>query len=76
MKKTEIIGRDVLERIKRVRIKLFTNNQLVYFAISVYLLYWAIIMPVLGAIPFLISFVIGLLCLYCSRKLDAKKKDN
>ncbi|MFC4323002.1 hypothetical protein [Litchfieldia salsa] len=45
-------------------------------AISAYLLYWAIIMPILAIIPFLISLGTGLLCLYCSRKLDVRKKAN
>ncbi|MEH7111640.1 hypothetical protein V7124_04560 [Neobacillus niacini] len=43
------------------------------FAISAYLLFWAIIMPLLAIIPFLISLVIGLLFFYCSRKLDVRK---
>ena len=43
------------------------------FAISAYLLYWAIIMPLLAIIPFLISLVTGLLCFYISKKLDTKK---
>jgi len=46
------------------------------FAISAYLLYWAIIMPLLALIPFLISLVIGLLCFFCSKKLDVSKEDN
>ena len=46
------------------------------FAISAYLLYWAIIMPLLAIIPFLISLVIGLLCFYSSRKLDSKKSNS
>lgn len=44
------------------------------FAISAYLLYWTIIMPLLAIIPFLISIGTGLLCFYCSRKLDDRKK--
>jgi len=43
------------------------------FAISAFLLYWAVIMPILAIIPFLISLVTGLLCFYSSRKLDTKK---
>ena len=46
------------------------------FAISAYLLYWTIIMPLLAIIPFLISLISGLLCFYCSRKLDDRRKDN
>ena len=46
------------------------------FAISAYLLYWTIIMPLLAIIPFLISLISGLLCFYCSRKLDDRKKGN
>lgn len=45
------------------------------FAVSAYLLYWTIIMPLLAIIPFFISLTSGLLCLYCSRKLDDRKKN-
>ena len=44
------------------------------FAISAYLLYWTMIMPLIAIIPFLISLVAALLCFYCSRKLDDGKK--
>ncbi|MGJ7922603.1 hypothetical protein [Neobacillus sp. LXY-4] len=46
------------------------------FAVSAYLLYWTIIMPILAIIPFLISLISGFLCLLCSRKLDGRKKNN
>ncbi len=46
------------------------------FAISTYLLYWVIVIPYLAIIPFLISLISGLLCFYCSRKLDDRRKDN
>ncbi|WP_332647047.1 hypothetical protein [Lysinibacillus sp. 54212] len=46
------------------------------FAISAYLLFWTIIMPGLAIVPFLISFISGLLCYNISRKLDASKKSN
>lgn len=45
------------------------------FAISAYLLYWTIIMPLLAFIPFLISLFSGILCFYFSKKLD-RKQDN
>jgi hypothetical protein len=45
------------------------------FAISAYLLYWAIIMPLIAIIPFLTSLVTGLLCFYCSRKLGDGRKN-
>ena len=43
------------------------------FLISAYLLYWAVMMPLLAIIPFLISLGTGLLFFYSSKKLDAKK---
>lgn len=46
------------------------------FAISAYLLYWVIIMPLLAIVPFLFSLGTGFLCFYCSRKLVVRKKDN
>lgn len=46
------------------------------FVVSAYLLYWTIIMPLLAIIPFLIFLCSGLLCFYCSRKLDDRKKRN
>ncbi|BAC12886.1 hypothetical conserved protein [Oceanobacillus iheyensis HTE831] len=45
------------------------------FAVSAYLLYCTIIMPMLAIIPLLISFVIGFLCFYLSRKLDDRRKN-
>ncbi len=45
------------------------------FAISAYLLYWTIVMPILAIIPFLLSLVFGLFCFYCSNKLGKGKKD-
>ena len=46
------------------------------FAISAYLLYWTIVMPLLAIIPFLISLCSGLLCFYLSKKLDDRNKKN
>ncbi|QCR34432.1 hypothetical protein C1N55_07080 [Lysinibacillus sp. SGAir0095] len=62
-----------------IALKEFTSSFLLIvswliFAVSAYLLYWTIIMPLLALIPFLISLSSGLLCFYCSRKLDDKKK--
>lgn len=39
------------------------------FAITAYLLFWTIIMPSIATIPFLISFGVGLMSFYLSRKL-------
>ena len=44
------------------------------FAVSAYLLYWTIIMPLIAIIPFLISLSSGLLCFYFSRKLDGRSR--
>jgi hypothetical protein len=44
------------------------------FAITAYLLYWTIVMPILAIIPFLISLSIGLVCFYLSKKIDGGKK--
>lgn len=58
-------------------LKEFTSSFLfilswVIFATSAYLLCWTIVMPSLLFIPFLISFISGLLCFYCSKKLDRR----
>jgi hypothetical protein len=45
------------------------------FAISAYLLYWVIIMPLLAIIPFLLFLVTGFISFYISRKLGAKKDE-
>ncbi|WP_238018739.1 hypothetical protein [Oceanobacillus jordanicus] len=45
------------------------------FAISAYLLYWTIVMPLLAIIPFFISLAIGLLYFFISRKLDVRKNN-
>lgn len=44
------------------------------FAISAYLLFWAIIMPILGFIPFCLVLSAGFLCFSCSKKLDSRSK--
>ncbi|MES1042379.1 hypothetical protein FOA20_23620 [Peribacillus simplex] len=44
------------------------------FAISTYLLYWAIFMPLWAFIPFCFVLSVGLLCFYCSKKLDKSEK--
>lgn len=45
------------------------------FAISAYLLYWTIIMPIIVIIPFLISLFSSLLLYHLSRKLDDRKNE-
>ena len=62
--------------IKEFASSLLLIISLFIFVISAYLLYWTIIMPLVAIIPFLISLVSGLLCFYCSRKLDGEKKYN
>lgn len=47
-------------------------TSLLIFAISAYLLYWAIIMPLWAFIPFCLVLSAGLLCFYCSKKLDIR----
>ncbi|RID87705.1 hypothetical protein D1953_04920 [Peribacillus asahii] len=44
------------------------------FAISAYLLFWAILIPLWAFIPFCLVLGIGLLCFYCSKKLDNRQK--
>ena len=67
---------DVLMVFKEFASSLLLMVSWFIFAISAYLLYWTIIMPLLAIIPFLISLISGLLCFYCSRKLDDRKKGN
>ncbi|GLB61468.1 hypothetical protein [Cytobacillus sp. NCCP-133] len=42
------------------------------FAISAYLLYWTIIMPMLAIIPLTIMLTAGFLCRYFSKKWDSR----
>jgi len=84
--KGSLVKDEVLELVQReadtlLALKEFASSFLfivswVIFAISAYLLYWAIIMPLLAIIPFLISLCSGLLCFYLSRKLDDRRKNN
>lgn len=66
---------DILAIIKEFASSLLLIVSWFIFAISAFLLFWTIIMPQLMIIPFLITLISGLLCFYCSRKLDASKKD-
>lgn len=45
------------------------------FAITTYLLFWTIIMPSIAIIPFLISFGVGLMCFYLSKRLDGRRTE-
>jgi len=79
MKQKEVLKMEMDRWDFLIAIKEFISSFLfiiswVIFAISAYLLYWTIIMPLLAIIPFLISLSAGLLCFYCSRKLDGREK--
>lgn len=44
------------------------------FAISAYLLFWALLMPLWAFFPFCLVLSAGLLCFYFSKKLDNRRK--
>ncbi|PLS17611.1 hypothetical protein CVD28_11500 [Bacillus sp. M6-12] len=46
------------------------------FAYTAYLFFWAILMPLWAFIPFCIVLSVGLICLYCSKKLDSRRKND
>lgn len=44
------------------------------FAISTYLLFWAILIPLWALIPFCLVLSLGILCFYSSKKLNNNQK--
>lgn len=46
------------------------------FSLCAYALYWTIVIPGLAIVPFLVFLISSLICFYCSRKLNARRKAN